>query len=85
MHSALLKFRPPSGLEPRVLRKTHPVEIFIKQFMNKISDPSFLNAIKPKNNLSESELAALRKLRSDPRIIISPADKIIMRDSHGHY
>ena len=52
-----------------------PVEIFIKLFLTQLSNASFLNSLKPPQNLNHREKMALRNLRSNKDIIITKADK----------
>jgi hypothetical protein len=73
--SPLKKFLPPSQHEPKPLPSNHPVEIFIKSFLNKLSDQKFLQTLYPPPNLTYSEAAALKKLKKNENIIITKADK----------
>ena len=75
LHNALTQFRPYSNKEPPPLPKNHPVEIFITILLNKVTQPSFLNDLKPTSNLSMDERAALDSLSKDKSIVILPADK----------
>lgn len=75
LHPALQKFQPPSDKEPPPLPQNHPVEIYISQLLSKVSDPSFINNLKPTPNLTPEERQALKNLKNDRSIVITPADK----------
>ena len=74
-HPSLSRFKPHSSHEPPKLPSTHPIELYISHILANISDSKFPTTLPQRPNLSKSEKSALRSLRTNPNILILPADK----------
>ncbi|KAG8323772.1 hypothetical protein J6590_107593, partial [Homalodisca vitripennis] len=64
-----------SDWEPPPLAPDHPIEQFINVILSNLSNPSFQDSLKGRNNLTPIEIKSIKSLQNNKDIIITPADK----------
>lgn len=72
---SLIRFKPASNFDPPPLPPDHPIELYINFLLQKCTDPAFFKQLPTNHNLSPEERKAIHSLKTNPNIMILPADK----------